>query len=79
MNFYKVYAQHEGAEPVFLCTVGSLEEANAVIAILDRRFADDIQTQDPRVRQMEGTAIYAESTDGTVWVEIAPGIWEKSE
>ena len=79
----KVYAQHDGMEPVFLCQVETLAEADAQIAALEEQWQawhfnnPDNPPTDPRVAHMEGSGIYAEAEDGTVWVEIDPGHWEK--
>lgn len=80
---FKVFAQHDGAlKPVFICEVASLIEADAIIADLDRQWQEweasgFPEIADPRVSQMEGSGIYAESDDGSVWIEISPGEWEK--
>lgn len=78
---FKVYAQHDGADPVLLCEVATLREANKVIEDLDRQWvawhnAGFPSGVDPRVAQMEGTAIFAKESDGSVWLEIEPGEWD---
>lgn len=77
---YKVYAQHDGSEPILLCEVATLQEADKVLEELDNQWiaweqAGYPEGVDERVRQMEGTAIYATGLDGSVWLEMEPGRW----
>ena len=84
---FKVYAAHEGrSDDVFLCEVGTLEEADAVIRILEQRWNDWMNTpdwdvnrpKDQRVAEMEGSSIYAKDEDGSLWLELGPDVpWER--
>lgn len=85
---FKVYAQHDVSmgpgdptDHIYLCEVGTLEEADAIILHLEKLWAEwspkTTPHPDRRVNKFEGTTIFALHTDGSKWVETDSATWHK--